>query len=237
MITKDNLQENLEDLILDKGREFFIDDRRYLLYYPTLGMTIEIGRHISNLDINPKAIEKNPFYEALRLCSDSKDKVCMLLALYSFRRKEDHENSEVLKKRAKEFSKLPVKDMASLLILILTDPDFDTLMHFTGLRKEREMQTKVGELKSTSGNSLSFGGKTILGSLIVPACELFHCIPECVVWDIPLLVLRLCLADKITSLYLTDEEAKKLKIRKNDGQVFGMTKEDIEKLKSMDCWA
>lgn len=237
MITKDNLQETLEDLALDKGREFFIDDRRYLLYYPTLGMTVEIGRHLSDLDIDTKAIEKNPFYEALRLCSDSKDKVCMLLSLYSFRRKEEHENSAILKKRAKEYSKLPVEDMASLLILILTDPDFETLMCLTGLRKERDEQTKVAELKSKNGNSLSFGGKTIFGSLIVPACELFHCLPDDVVWRIPLTVLRLCLADKISSLYITDEEAKTLKIRRNDGQVFGMTKEDIEKLKSMDCWS
>lgn len=90
--------------------------------------------------------------------------------------------------------------------------------------------------KNSSSNNQSFGGKTIFGSLIDIACKTYGWTKKYVVWGIDLISLRMMLADTVNSVYLSDDEAKALGLTAHPKEVYGMTPEDIAKLKAMDCW-
>ena len=82
-----------------------------------------------------------------------------------------------------------------------------------------------------SKNQFVFGGKTIWGSLIDEACERYKWTFDYVLWEISYNNLMLMMQDKITSIYLSDEEIKKAHIPAANEHVFdGNNKEDIMKL-------
>lgn len=81
---------------------------------------------------------------------------------------------------------------------------------------------------------MSFCGKTIYGTLIDAACAKYGWTKEYVVWGIDLLSLRMMLADAINTVYLSDEDMKALSISNTKHEVYGMTQDDINRLKAMD---
>lgn len=77
--------------------------------------------------------------------------------------------------------------------------------------EEAKRMAKVNAAKK-SNNQFIFGGKTIWGSLIDAACERYGWTFDYVVWGISYNNLTLMLKDKVTSIYLSDEEMKKAHI-------------------------
>ena len=60
--------------------------------------------------------------------------------------------------------------------------------------------------------------------------ETFHIPYETAVWEMSLVSLRLLLSDHISSVFLSDDEMKKLSAHKESGEV-GMTAADFERLR------
>ncbi len=231
------LNETLADAVMDRPREFFIGNRRFEQWSPSLGMSLILERHLSALGIDNELLVKNPSMEVMRLISAKRIEVCRILAILSTRDRWHLDRSKWIEKRAQFFSKsISDEDIAKLLLIALSEPKAETLISLSGIAKEQEEQARIAKHKNKDGHTLSFGGKTIFGSLIIPACETFHCLPYDAVWDMSLIQLRLCLADKINTVYLSDEDMKALGISTTHQQKFGMSPEDIAKLKAMDCW-
>lgn len=99
-------------------------------------------------------------------------------------------------------------DIATLLIAILKENPTRTIAKETGMDEETKRMAKVNAAKK-SNNQFVFGGKTIWGTLIDVACERYGWTYDYVVWGISYNNLTLMLKDKITSIYLSDEEMKK----------------------------
>lgn len=214
---KDNLNEALADAVMDRPREFFIDKQRYCLWSMTLGMSLMLERHLSALGIDNTLLAKNPAMEAMRLISCKRDDVCRILAILSFRKYSNLTNSQIIAERAGIFSdKLSDEELAQLLLIALSEPKIDTLVSLSGLSKEHEEQSRIARHKNREGHTLSFGGKTIYGTLIDMACSKYGWSKEYVVWGIDLVSLRMMLADSITSVYLSDEDIKALHIVAGD---------------------
>lgn len=237
MVNKDNLNETLADAVMDRPREFFIGECRFCLWYPTLGMSMMVARHIESLEIDGKLFTINPNIEALRLSTKKRKEVCYIISIHTFRKFHELCNSEKIRKRAEYFErKLGEEDIAQLLLLILSIPTVENIMELTGIAEQQRQQAKILKIKNDDSSTLSFGGLTMYGSLIVPACEKLNLTPHQVIWEISIINLRMLLADTVNTIYLSDEERKKVGPIKNMKQkdVYGMTKEDIAKLKSMD---
>ena len=97
------------------------------------------------------------------------------------------------------------------------------------MEEEAKRMAKVNAAKK-SENSFIFGGKTIWGTLIDAACERYGWTFDYVVWGISYNNLTLMLKDKITSIYLSDEERKKAHIPAAGEEVIdGNTKEAVMK--------
>lgn len=234
LFDSNNFEETLADAVLNRPQEFFIGQKRYELHSPTLGMSILIERLMKQLDYNRDVLMKQPNFEALKICSLEKEKVCGILAIYTLRDFDKIINSAIRKEREKELSQLKTEELAELFILILTAVNAETLISLSGLIKDQQTQAKIAKYKNKEGHTQTFGGKTLYGILIDTACAKYGWTKEYVVWGIDLLSLRMMLADSINSVYLSDDEMKNLKITSTSSQKFGMTKEDIDKLKAMD---
>lgn len=237
MLTKDNLNEALADAVMDRPREFFIDNRRFCLWSPSLGMSIMLSRNISELGINKDILRANPMVEALRIVTKYPEKVCRILAIHSLRTFRLLSDTRKIDERTNYFlTKLALNELSGLLISILNEPTAENFISLSGLDKQREKQAQIAKVKKDKSHTLTFGGLTYYGSLIAPAIESLHMSFHDVVWGISLVNLRMLLADKINSMYLSDEEAKALGLAAHSTETYGMTPEDIAKLMAMDCW-
>lgn len=232
----DNVNETLADAVIDRPREFFIGNRRFCLWSPSLGMSMMISRHLKALEIDCKVLSINHSMESLRLVSSKRDTVCYILSIMSFRRYSDFCDSSKLKERAEFFSShLDDSELARLFLLAVSEPTAEMLIRLSGIDKEQLEQSRIARHKNKDGHTITFGGKTIYGSMIDIACRTYGWTKEYVVWGIDLLSLKLMLADNINSVYLSDEDLSALGLRNSgSSEVYGMTPEDIAKLKAMD---
>ena len=123
--------------------------------------------------------------------------------------------------------------MAQLLVMVLTDDRVNKFIRYLGLDRERKELDRISKIKNKKGNSITFGGKSVLGSLILPACEKLNMTPQQVVWDISYSFLQMLMADAIISVYLTDEEKKELRISNDRTFIDADDPENMAKIKVM----
>lgn len=229
------INDTLADAVMARPREFSIGKKRFCLWSPSLGMSMMIERHIASLGIDMAIMERNPSLESLRLAAAKKDEVCHLLSILTFRTFESLSDSSLIQRRASMFAKnLTTEEIAQLLLVALNEPSPEALMKESGILQEQQEMSRIAAHKNKDGHTMSFCGKTIYGTLIDAACSKYGWTKEYVVWGIDLLSLRMMLADAINTVYLSDEDMKALSISNTKHEVYGMTQDDINRLKAMD---
>lgn len=209
---KELIDRNIEDAIIGRPHGFRVNQCQFYLYPITLGKMYLISRLVDILDINMDIVKANPYIEALRVCQEKREIVCRILSYHTISKKEELFDTDMVKERCDFFCKeLDDESMAQLLIMVLSEGDVSTYIKHLGIDKEKKWKEKAMKLKK-SKNSLTFGGKSIYGTLIDLACERYGWTFEYVVWGISYTNLQLLLADYVTSILLTDEERKKANI-------------------------
>lgn len=200
----------------------------YYLYPQTLGKMYLTSPIVESLKISQENLKVNAFMEALRVAHEHFDDCCTLIAYHTFKSKSFLLDKRCISKRAKELNNwCDTDDLATLLIAILSDNKLAEITKELELDKESERMAKVNHAKD-SKNQFIFGGKTVWGSLIDAACERYGWTYDYVVWEISYNNLTLMLKDKITSIYLSDEEMKKAHIPASTERICdGNNKEDI----------
>lgn len=225
---------NIADTIMERPYGFRVNKRHFYLYPITLGKTYLLSRLIESLGMNTDIIKANPYMEALRLCQEKKDIVSHLLSYHTLDKKEELFDSRIVNSRCQFLKKnLSNEEMAQLLVMVLTKDNTDEFVRYFGIDKERKELAKVSMIKNKKGNSVTFGGKSIFGSLILPACEKLNMTPRQIVWEISLPFLQMLMADVMTSVYLTDEEKKEARIRNDRTFIDADNPENMEKIKAM----
>nr|DAE23381.1 MAG TPA: hypothetical protein [Myoviridae sp. ctcPl3] len=233
MEDKEYIEMNLADTIMERPYGFHVSDRQFYVYPVTLGKTYLLSRLMKELDVNGRLIELNPYMEALRLCETKRDMVCRLLSYHTFNKREELFDNSLVAERADFFVKeLNNEDMAKLLIMVLSNGDVSTFIKHLAIDEEKEWLRKVSKAKKNNG-SFVFGGKSVYGTLIDAACERYGWTMEYVVWGISYANLQMLLADAVTSIYLSDEERKKLHIPMDRNVIKADDPENIEKIMSM----
>ncbi len=218
MEDRELIEMNIADTIIQRPIGFNVDSESFFIYPPTLGLTYLLARLLKNLCANENIIAANPYLEALRLCADKKDTVCRILSYHTFCKKEDIFNNSEVEKRAKVFEfKLDTEELATLFTLILSGDNTELYVNYFGIDKERQERARISKVKSEGGNSISFGGNSAYGTLIDFACQRYGWTMDYVVWGISYSNLKMLMADSITTIYLSEDERKKLGV--NVGEV------------------
>ena len=195
----------------------------------TLGKMYLTSQLIESMDVNRENLMIDPFVEALRIINTKREESCRLIAYHTIKTKEELLNNRIVDVQQKLISKFPNQDIATLLICILKNNSYQAIVEGAGIDKESKRMSKVNAAKSASGQFI-FGGKTVWGSLIDAACERYGWTFDYVVWGISYNNLTLMLKDKITSIYLSDDERKRVHLPAEDEEfIDGNDKEAVMK--------
>ena len=200
MKDKELLEMNIADTIIERPIGFNIGSQQFYLYPPTLGMTYHLAGLFKSLGADARLVSTNPYLEGIRLCTEKKEVVCRILSNYTFNRKEDVFDSVKIEARTKEFSELEVEELATMF----------TIKHF-GIDKERLERNRIAAVKKDN-SSVTFGGNSTYGTLIDFACQRYGWTMDYILWGISYANLKMLMADAITTVYLSEDERKKLNI-------------------------
>lgn len=204
------IETNLSDAIIEKPIRFNVGEYHYSIYPPTLGKMQLLKELYHVVDVNSKLLTDNPLAETLRIAKENPGIVSEIISYSTFKTKDELLDSGRVMRRARLFEEnLSAEELATILSLILSADHTEEFIVYFGLDKERLKRQEISRLKG-DGNSITFGGRSIYGLLIDFACQRYGWKLDYVLWEISLVNLNMLMADAITTVYLSDEERKKL---------------------------
>ena len=222
------LNMDIADAIIERPQGFSVGNRHFYLYPVTLGKLYLLQRLVESLEIDNGVIAINPYVEAIRLAKTKREECCRLVTYHTLRTKKEVFDYDLVEDRVKYFlENVDEEDLATILITLLTSEKTNIYMKHLGIDKENERFVRANKARKNSG-SISFGGKSIYGSLLDVACERYGWTLDYVVWGISHNNLQMMLADRVKDLYMTKEEMKKARITSDD--------HDVIKAESADAW-
>ena len=189
---------------------FEVDGVHYFLYPVTLGTAYLISRERETMAHNLK--------DAFIIADESnksiyRKRLCRIVAMQTFSKKEEILDFKTLSERTNSFYQSMDDDgLFALYDMIMSSFDESSIfIKHSGLDYDKKTLQKIAKHKADGGN-FSFGARTAYGSIIAPACEKFGWTLDYVVWGISYTNLKMMLADAQTSVYLSKEDRKKLRI-------------------------
>ena len=231
----EDIEIELIDAITEKPYCFFVKDKKFSIYPKTLGKIKLLQPVYDSLGADESNIALDPYLEALRLCKEKKEIVCRVIAYNTFQKKNQILNDYLVKNRADFFlNELDDEDLASLLVLLITDDKVQKFSDYLGITKDTAMKQKIAKLKKDN-NNVSVGGSSLYGTLIDFALNRYGWTIDYILWGVSYINLSMLYADQIITVSLTPEERRKLHIYDKDEVINGDDPQNIEKIKSI-CW-
>ena len=206
------IEYDLADVVIGRPYGFTAGRKHFYLYPVTLAKMYLLKRQIDSLGIDQHVLSVNPYLEAMRLVEFNREACCRILAYHTAPNtyKDLYDNRAVTIRKNYFMQELDDEALVSLLIMVLTADKTETFIRELGLDKEKERLCKVMEVKQKhDGNTLSFNGLGIFGQFIAPLKEMGYTDNE-ILYEKGYSYLRLMLADKVATVYLTDEEKAEL---------------------------
>ena len=203
--------QQIASIITGRPLSFRIGRKPLCLYPVTFAKTFMLAPYIEELGVDTRLLGVSPGTEVLRLAAAKRDTCASILAVHATpNTARDFFDTRSFAVRRNCFRKLSSRDMASLLLYVLSWDDSQQVMTALGMDKERQRLEKVIRLKSKSDSTtLAFGGKSVFGSFIAPLKEMGYTDDE-ILYERGYTYLRLMLADKPVSVFLTEEERSRL---------------------------
>lgn len=232
----EEIEQYIADALIGKSYPFSVEERHFALYPVTLGKLFLTQRMVKNMEVNDTILRQDISLEALRLAKEKREE-CLTLIYYHISKTKEEVFDVVRMNETKAFfdENMSDEDIASLLIMILTADKTEEFFEHLGIKEEQRRLNAVMRVKK-SKNSVTFGGKSQFGLLLDTACERYGWTKDYVVWEVDYASLRLMIADKINSVFLSDEEVKRVPAWALNGEedVIKGDKENMEAIKSMD---
>lgn len=224
---------DLSDVILDMPRPFRAKGRLLSLYPLTLAKALMLEAPLAELGIDGDLLLGNPLMEAVRLVGTSREACTAVLAIYTCpNTRRDLQDWKGMETRKKQLSRLSDTDMATLLVTALTSDKTDSLMQGLGLEEERQRMARVAKAKENDedgSQSMVFGGLTLLGTFIGRLKEMGYDDDE-IIFRRSYSYLRLMLADKVSTIYLTKEERDSLGVADGGKVIDGSDPQSVSQL-------
>ena len=210
----EDISQKISNTLLERPIGFKIGKRRLYLYPPTLGKMQLVGQLAKALKFNDKLLRFNSNLELMRIVKEQSSECCRLIAYHCLRGKNCLDNTKVEEVMNFLGCKASMEDLALILQLIFTPSHLEEIKKFYGIDKELEEYNKVNS-KKDNGSTLIFGGKSIYGAIISPLAEKYGWTMDYIMWGISYDNIQLLLSDSVKTVYLTDEESKRIHTTRN----------------------
>lgn len=209
---KGNIEQDLTDVILGKPHDFCVGERRIFFFPVTLAKKLVLKHQIELLNTDMRSLKANPYFEAIRLVHENKPVCCEIIAYHATpNTKKAFYDTKAINSLKEYFEKeVSEETVASLLFVIFTSDKTEQLKKYLGLDGEQERMNRVMAVKRKQGkNNIAFGGKSLFGTFIGQLKEKGYSDDD-ILFRYGYSYLSLMLADKITSIYLSDDELSEL---------------------------
>lgn len=229
-----DLDAEIIDMMIECPHAFYIGKSVFYLYPSSLGRMLLLSRHIAELGINASMMAMSPEVESMRVAHEKTDEVCHVIALYTMQHKSDLFDVIKVNRRADFFrTNLNVEELAQLLLICLRSPDTAEYQKHLGIEEERKMMKKATDVAAKNDSSMAFGGKSMYGAVIDAALERYGWTYEYTMWGVSYANLKMLMADRITSVYLSKEDRKKVHIPKDRTKINADDINNAEQIKMM----
>ena len=202
---------DISDVMIERPVSFSIKKRHFSVYPTTLGKVQLTARLIEAMGLTEDLAKSNVYRVALETARTHREE-CLRLIAYSTLPGADCLDENKVAKRLVELRSLEDMDISSLLMIILSQDRTKAIEKQFHMDKEAERLAAVNKVKKQDNSSVSFGGRSVWGSLIDSACERYGWSYQYVLWGISYTNLQLLFADQIRTIYLSAEERKKVHI-------------------------
>lgn len=232
---KDEIQNELAYSLTERPRCFMVSDRPFFIYPATLGMIHVCRPLIQALSHDEELGAASSTLEILRICEEDRRKVAELLAYRTCRGKDEVSDTPAVAERTEFLAgHMEMEDMANVLVYILNEMacDVEEYEKATGIASERMWMRKAINAKDREKGSLTFGGRTVYGSLIGHFCKEYGWSFQYVVWGISFVNLKMLMDDEVTTVYLSEDERRKCGVPQDRSGVDMSYKEFAEKYKN-----
>lgn len=234
MDINESLLLEMVDAIIELPISVKAGGQLFYIYPPSFGSVMLISGVLRKAGLGEMTAGGLGIISALKLFKEQKELIGTILAICSFENRKDACNSELLLERTEKLKKVSVKEATGLLTTILgTNEMLARFCEDSGINKENRLRQKILKIKNENSNSVSFGAKTIYGSLLGQVCEKFHWTLDYAVWGISFINLNMLVIDQSSTIFLTDEERKQVRFPKEIESSISaddpLMKEEIEK--------
>ena len=212
-----DIERLMIEVAIEKPECFTLSDGKVTLYYylypPSLGTSLLTAQLLKKLNISKGLLMMNEEFELIRLCTKQRDTVLRLIAMHTFKRRSDALEEKKIVDRVKELSPLDAAELSGILkVLMSWENQTPMFVKHLGLDKEKNEREKIARHKEAEGNSITYGGKSIYGALLDHAAERYGWELGYIMWGISLTNLNMMLQDSVQSVYLSEEERRKMHI-------------------------
>lgn len=212
---KYDIDEDIIDCMIERPHAFMVDEDTFYIYPVSLGVSMLSARLIRAMSIDFSMMQKKPSLEALRICAKSRHLAVDLIALRTFKGKEEVFDAQLRKARKERIEELPDTDLAQLLLICLAETSVTAFSKHLGIEEERKQMERVVKISQKGDSSISFGGRSLYGALLDAAMERYGWTYEYTMWGVSYVNLKLLMQDRLQTIYLTKEQRKKLHIPKD----------------------
>lgn len=203
---------DISDTLIERPVSFCYKRRRYSIYPLSLGKLQLCSRLIEALGFD-KIKRDGELYGLALKSAQSRRNESLRLVSYMTLPGADCLDESLVKDRVRRLGGMRVRDLASVLVLFLMMDKTVEIMKEFGIDRESKRLSEVLRVKAESKDgTVSFGGKSIWGTLVDAACERYGWTYQYTVWGISYCNLQLLLADHVKTVFLTDEERKRCRV-------------------------
>lgn len=230
----DNIEIQARCILLDRASAFTINgsDEVFRIHYPSYGIMMLASEILDDAGLDRINLALNPYAEALRLSSVSRESACRAISMYCVSGKSEALGSESERLSSVFLSGMTVDEIAKTLLMCLSLDNIDSVLRHYSLTRENDRYRRAVKVKMQNSDSVGFGGLTVYGSMFDPVMERYGWTLDYVIWGISYANLRLIIADMPRSLLLSKEERRRAGIT-NEKAVKAETITDINKLREM----
>lgn len=229
---KEDIENRIIDVLGDICPTFEIGEHKYTIHPKTLGKMFLYDRLRSEMGVNVEAMKANPLFEVLRVCKEKKPLVLRMLAYATLHGKSDVFDETLIASRVQDFEGLKNNDLATLMLSLLMDNDIADFTKYFKIDIDDENRKRVARVKEDKG-TISFGGRSIWGTIIDFACSRYGWTLEHVVWEISYTNLMMLYKDKAETAYLNKDELKKARLKSTEAVLSADDPKNMEKIMKM----